>query len=124
MNRAVPLFPSVSLRGKLPGDIWLKREKAGDCRELHDEKFHETVLQQILFWRTNTMLTICGGGRKKSGKNGRGPAVCKGVPGPRCLAYAFVFLGSIILDQAQVTQQLTVRAGHTRPFLLINTNLG
>lgn len=64
MSRAVPTTPSVSLHCKLPGDVCLKREKAGDCRELRDEKFHETVLQQILFWKTNTMPTICGGGRR------------------------------------------------------------
>jgi hypothetical protein len=32
----------------LLGDFCLKREEvAGDWRELHDEKFHETILQQI-----------------------------------------------------------------------------
>jgi hypothetical protein len=35
----------VFLRGILPGDVCLKREEVtGDWRELHDEKFHETIL--------------------------------------------------------------------------------
>jgi hypothetical protein len=39
------------------------------------------------------------------------------------VSYVFVFLLSFILDQAQVTLQLSVRAKHTRCFLLINTEL-
>jgi hypothetical protein len=39
----------VSQHGKLPGDVCLKRGKAGDCRELYDEKFMKLFYNKYYF---------------------------------------------------------------------------